>query len=126
METTVGKAIDAFYLLNNLNAVRMKSPATSRKLFSLKSLVKPAFEFYQEEEKKLIEDLDGKIADDNTIIFAEDQEKKFKKLADGRAELLKTEWEIAIDKPVLFRDAEGVQISGNDIETLQGIAKFIE
>lgn len=125
METTLKKAIDAFYLLNNLNGIRMKSPATSRKLFTLKQLVKPAFEFYQEEEKKLIADLNGKIAEDNTIIFSDEKE-GFKKLAEGRTELMKSEWEIQIDKPVIFRDAEGVQISGNDIETLQGLADFIE
>ena len=125
MKTTLKKTLDAFYLLNSLNSVRMKSTATSRKLFGLKTLVKPAFEFYQEEERKIIADLGGKIAEDNTIIFADEKE-GFKKLADGRTELLDSEWEIPIDKPVLFHDSEGVQVSGNDIETLQGLADFIE
>ena len=57
MKTTLKKTLDAFYLLNSLNSVRMKSTATSRKLFGLKALVKPAFEFYQEEERKIIADL---------------------------------------------------------------------
>lgn len=126
MTTTLKKTLDAFFLLNSLNSVRMKSTATSRKLFSLKALTKPAFEFYQEEEKKIIEDLGGTIAEDGTIIFAENQEENFKKLAEGRSELYKSEWEIPIDKPLIFRDAEGVQVSGNDIETLQGLADFIE
>ena len=126
MKTTLGKALDAFYLLVSLNNVRMKSPATSRKLFSLKALTKPAFEFYQEEEKKIIEDLGGTIAEDGTIIFSENQEENFKKLAEGRSELRKSEWEIPIDKPVIFHDAEGVQVSGNDIEILQGLAEFLE
>ena len=125
MKTTLKKTLDAFYLLNSLNSVRMKSTATSRKLFGLKTLVKPAFEFYQEEERKIIADLGGKIAEDNTIIFADEKE-GFKKLAEGRTELLESEWEIPIDKPVLFHDSEGVQVSGNDIETLQGLADFIE
>lgn len=125
MKTTVGKAIDAFFLLNNLNSFRMKSPATSRKLFSLKNLTKPAFEFYQEEEKKIITDLGGKIAEDNTIIFAEEKE-GFAKLTEGRKKLRECEWEIAIDKPIIFHDSEGIQISGNEIETLQGLADFIE
>ena len=126
MTTTLEKTLSAFYLLNSLNSVRMKSTATSRKLFSLKTLTKPAFEFYQEEEKKIIEDLGGTIAEDRTIIFSENQEENFKKLAEGRSELYKSEWEIPIDKPVIFHDAEGVQVSGNDIEILQGLADFIE
>ena len=125
MKTTLKKTLDAFYLLNSLNSVRMKSTATSRKLFGLRTLVKPAFEFYQEEERKIIADLGGKIAEDNTIIFADEKE-GFKKLAEGRTELLDSEWEITIDKPVLFHDSEGVQVSGNDIEALQGLADFIE
>ena len=126
MTTTLEKTLSAFYLLNSLNSVRMKSTATSRKLFSLKTLTKPAFEFYQEEEKKIIEDLGGTIAEDRTIIFSENQEENFKKLAEGRSELYKSEWDIPIDKPVIFHDAEGVQVSGNDIEILQGLADFIE
>lgn len=126
MTTTLEKTLSAFYLLNSLNSVRMKSTATSRKLFSLKALTKPAFEFYQEEEKKIIEDLGGTIAEDRTIIFSENQEENFKKLSEGRSELYKSEWEIPIDKPVIFHDAEGVQVSGNDIEILQGLAEFLE
>ena len=125
MKTTLKKTLDAFYLLNSLNSVRMKSTATSRKLFGLKALVRPAFEFYQEEEKKIIADLGGKIAEDHTIIFADEKE-GFKKLAEGRTELMESEWEIPIDKPVIFHDSEGVQVSGNDIEILQGLADFIE
>jgi hypothetical protein len=126
MTTTLEKTLSAFYLLNSLNSVRMKSTATSRKLFSLKALTKPAFEFYQEEEKKIIEDLGGTIAEDSTIIFSENQDENFKKLAEGLSELRKSEWEIPIDKPVIFHDAEGVQVSGNDIEILQGLAEFLE
>ena len=125
MKTTLQKSIEAYKLINNLNSVRMKSTATSRKLFGLKTLLKPNFEFYMEEEQKLVEDLGGKITEDGKIIFA-DQEEGTKKFLEGREELNKTECEIAIDTPIIFRDAEGVQVSGNDIETLQGLADFIE
>ena len=80
---------------------------------------------HMEEEQKLVEDLGGKITEDGKIIFA-DQEEGTKKFLEGREELNKTECEIAIDTPIIFRDAEGVQVSGNDIETLQGLADFIE
>ena len=125
MKTTLQKSIEAYKLINNLNSVRMKSTATSRKLFGLKTLLKPNFEFYMEEEQKLVDDLGGKITEDGKIIFA-DQEEGTRKFLDGREELNKTECEIAIDTPIIFRDAEGVQVSGNDIETLQGLADFIE
>lgn len=125
MTTTLEKAIIAFNTLNSLNSIRMKSSATSRKLFNLKTLAKPATEFYQEEEKKIIDDLGGKIMEDGTIVFS-DQKEGMAKLSEGRVELLKSEWEIPIDKPIIFRDAEGVQVSGNEIEALQGLANFIE
>lgn len=125
MKTTLQKSIEAYKLINNLNSVRMKSTATSRKLFGLKTLLKPNFEFYMEEEQKLVDDLGGKITEDGKIIFA-DQEEGTRKFLEGREELNKTECEIAIDTPIIFRDAEGVQVSGNDIETLQGLADFIE
>ena len=125
MKTTLQKSIEAYKLINNLNSIRMKSTATSRKLFGLKALLKPNFEFYMEEEQKLVEDLGGKITEDGKIIFA-DQKEGTKKFLEGREELNKTECEIAIDTPIIFRDAEGVQVSGNDIETLQGLADFIE
>ena len=105
----------------------MKSTATSRKLFGLKILLKPAYEFYQEEERKLVEDLGGKITEDNQIVFA-DQAEGIKSLSAGREELWKSEWDIPIDTPVIFRDSEGLQVSGNDIELLKelGLADFIE
>ena len=125
MKTTLQKSIEAFQLINNLNSIRMKSTATSRKLFGLKTLLKPNFEFYMEEEQKLVEELGGKITEDGKIVFS-NQEEDTKKFLEGREELNKTECEIAIDTPIIFRDAEGVQVSGNDIETLQGLADFIE
>ena len=127
MKTTLQKSIDAYQLISNLNSFRMKSTATSRKLFGLKILLKPNFEFYVEEEQTLVEDLGGKITEDGKIIFA-DQEEDTKKFLEGREELYKTECDIAIDTPIIFRDAEGLQVSGNDIELLQGmgLAKFTE
>ena len=127
MTTNIKKALDAFLLINGLGGVRMKSTATSRKLFGLKILLKPAYEFYQEEERKLVEDLGGKITEDSQIVFA-DQAEGIKNLSAGREELWRSEWEIPIDTPVIFHDSEGLQVSGNDIELLEelGLAKFIE
>ena len=103
----------------------MKSSTTARKLFNLKKLLEPNFEFYAEEEKKLIDALGGTVAEDGSILFA-DQQEGLTKLQEGRKELLSSECDIPIDTPILFRDAEGLQVSGREIEILQGLAEFTE
>jgi len=125
MKTTLDKAVGAAQIVARLNAVRMKSTATARKLFSLKKLLEPNFEFYAEEEKKLVDELGGTITGDGTIIFP-DQQEGIRKLTEGRKELLGSECEIPIDTPIIFRDGEGVQVSGDEIAALEGLADFIE
>ena len=125
MKTTLEKAITAAQVIARLNGARMKSTATARKLFTLKKLLEPNFEFYAEEERKIVEDLGGVIKEDGAIIFP-DQAEGVRKLNEARRELLATECEIPIDTPVIFRDAEGVQVSGDDIAVLEGIAYFKE
>lgn len=125
MKMTLERAVSAAQIVARLNAVRMNSSATARKLFSLKKLLEPNYEFYAEEEKKLIEDLGGAVSDDGTILFA-DQKEGLKQLKAGREELLKTEVEVAIDAPIIFRDAEGVKVSGYEVEILEGLADFKE
>ena len=125
MKTTLGNAIGAAQIVTRLNAVRMKSSATARKLFSLKKLLEPNFEFYAEEERKLIADLGGTVTEDGAILFP-DQENGLKQLADGRRELLATECDIQIDTPIIFHDSEGVQVSGDEIAILDGLADFKE
>ena len=125
MKMKLERAVSAAQIAARLNSVRMRSSATARKLFSLKKLLEPAFEYYSQEEKKRIEELGGAIQEDGTILFP-DQEAGLKKLREERAELLDDEWEVPIDTPIIFRDAEGVQVSGNDIEVLDGLADFKE
>ena len=125
MKTTQGNAIGAAQIVTRLNAVRMKSSATARKLFSLKKLLEPNFEFYAEEERKLITDLGGTVTEDGAILCP-DQENGLKQLADGRRELLATECDIPIDTPIIFHDSEGVQVSGDEIAILDGLADFKE
>ncbi len=125
MKTTLGNAIGAAQIVTRLNAVRMKRSATARKLFSLKKLLEPNFEFYAEEERKLIADLGGTVTEDGAILFP-DQENGLKQLADGRRELLATECDIPIDTPIIFHDSEGVQVSGDEIAILDGLADFKE
>ena len=125
MKTTMGKVINAAAVITRLNVVRMKNTATARKLFSLKKLIQPEFEFYAEEEKKLIDELGGTVTEDGAILFA-DPEEGLRKLAEGRKELQATECDIPIDTPIIFRDNEGIQVSGEELEILEGLAEFKE
>ena len=127
MTTTLKKAIDAYRILSDLNNIRMKYTATSRKLFNLKLIVKPALEFCNDEELKLVNEIGGKIMEDGTILF-NDQKTGMQKFSEGQKELWKSEWDIPLDIPVVFHDDEGVEVSGNDIELLQelGLARFEE
>jgi len=125
MKTTLERAVSAAQIMNRLNGIRMKSSATARKIFTLAEELKKNFDFYANEERKLIEELGGAIGEDGTILF-DDQKEGIRKLKAGREELLKTEVDVAIDPPVIFRDAEGLPVSGEEIGILKGIAEFKE
>ena len=89
MKMTLERAVSAAQIMTRLNGIRMKSSATARKIFTLTEELKPNFDFYANEEKKLIEELGGAISEDGTILFA-DQKEGIQKLKAGREELLKT------------------------------------
>lgn len=125
MRTTLENAIKAMQIVTRLNGIRMKNTGTARKVFSLKKLLEPNFEFYAEEERKLIEELGGTVTDDGAILFPE-QEKGLQELSRGRQELLASECDIPIDTPIIFRDSEGLQVSGEEIGILDGLADFKE
>lgn len=125
MKTTLENAIKAMQIVTRLNGIRMKNTGTARKLFSMKKLLEPNFEFYAEEERKLIEELGGTVTDDGAILFPE-QEKGLQELSRGRQELLASECDIPIDTPIIFRDSEGLQVSGEEIGILDGLADFKE
>ena len=125
MKTTLERAVSAAQIMNRLNGIRMKSSATARKIFALTEELKPNFDFYANEEKKLIEELGGAVSENGTILFS-NQEEGIQKLKAGREELLKTEVDIHIDPPVIFRDSEGLPVAGEEIGILKGIAEFKE
>ena len=125
MKMTLEKAVNAAQTIAVLNRIRMKNTATARKIFSLKKLLEPHLEFYLEEDKKLIEELGGTVRDDGVILF-NDQAEGTKKMIAGRKELFATEVDVPIDTPVIFRDAEGIQVSGEEISFLEGLAEFKE
>jgi hypothetical protein len=114
----VYKNLDLLYV-DTLNPKTTIGTAINAMLRSLD----PYTEYYAQEEKKLVEEIGGVIQEDGAILFP-DQDEGMKKLSEGRAEVLDQEWDVAIDTPIIFRDAECVQVSGNDIETLDGLADF--
>jgi hypothetical protein len=65
------------------------------------------------------------VAEDGSILFA-DQPAGIQKLSEGRKELLETEVDVPIDTPIIFRDGEGIQVSGDEIGILEGLAEFKE
>jgi hypothetical protein len=125
MKTTLERAVSAAQIMNRLNGIRMKSSATARKIFTLTEELKPNLDFYINEERKLIEELGGAVSENGTILFS-NQEEGIQKLKAGREELLKTEVDIPIDPPVIFRDSEGLPVAGEEIGILKGIAEFKE
>ena len=104
MKMTLERAVSAAQIMTRLNGIRMKSSATARKIFTLTEELKPNFDFYANEEKKLIEELGGAVSENGTILFS-NQEEGIQKLKAGREELLKTEVDVPIDPPVIFRDS---------------------
>lgn len=125
MKTTLERAVSAAQIMNRLNGIRMKSSATARKIFALTEELKPNLDFYINEERKLIEELGGAVSENGTILFS-NQEEGIQKLKAGREELLKTEVDVPIDPPVIFRDSEGLPVAGEEIGILKGIAEFKE
>lgn len=125
MKMTLERAVSAAQIMNRLNGIRMKSSATARKIFTLTEELKPNLDFYINEERKLIEELGGAVSENGTILFS-NQEEGIQKLKAGREELLKTEVDVPIDPPVIFRDSEGLPVAGEEIGILKGIAEFKE
>ena len=125
MEIKLDTAVRAAQIVARLNTIRTKTPGTARKIFGLKKLLEANFEFYAEEESKLIASLGGRVAEDGSILFA-DQDKGMRGLSDGRRQLLDTMVEVPIDTPVIFHDSEGLQVSGEEIGILEGLADFRE
>ena len=89
MKTTHRDVINAYLSISRIGAER-NLPAAQLKLFHLKKKLQPAFEFYTEEEKKLIDELKGTVADNGMVIFADEKEGQ-KKFTEEKQKLLDLE-----------------------------------
>jgi hypothetical protein len=122
MKTTYGEITEAMRGLMKIADIR-RAPATSRKLFRLRMAINPAFEFYADEQNKLIEECGGTVAVSGMVSFANkdgktDYEKRNKELMD-------MEEEITWEKPKIY-DSELKEISPEEMWMLRNFIEFVE
>ena len=123
MKTTYLKILEAYQLVMRMRGTRMRMNV-SRGLFDLKRLLQPHFEFYAEEEEKIISSYGGKVAEDGTgTILIDDPEKKAQ-CTKERMELMQTEVEVKIEKKPVIHDADLQEISWGEMEILEPYFDF--
>lgn len=127
MKTTHKKAVNAYITLVKMSDIR-RAPATQIKLFKLKKLLQPPFEFVNEEESKLVNDFGGTITQTGQITFDgdnEEREKKVKAYNEERNKLLDLECDVDLEKPMPIHSAELKEISLAEMEALEEFVEFI-
>lgn len=119
METTMGKALEAYAALNSVrDKVKGK---TALDLFHLKNMLKEAVDFQCEEEQKLVEQFGGVVTEAGMIIIA-DKEKRAEYTKE-RKKLAEMEYEVKTE-PVRVDLEKAPDITMEDIEQLDGFVKF--
>lgn len=117
-----GKIIDAYKVLNKLASCQLPIK-TAYQLHKLRTALKSAWDFQCEEEGKLLERLHPSASADGILTFASMEDKQ---------EFLRVQNEIAeqeqeIDyQPVTVGLLDGITLSANDIDALDGFVTFGE
>lgn len=117
-----GKIIDAYKALNKLASCQLPIK-TAYKLHKLRTALKSAWDFQCEEEGKLIEHLRPAVDADGNLTFA---------TMEGKKEFLRVQHELSeqeqeIDyQPVVIGFSDGITLSANDIDALDGFVTFGE
>ena len=117
-----GKIIDAYKALSKLASYQLPIK-TAYQLHKLRAALKSAWDFQCEEEGKLIERLRPAVDADGNLTFATMEDKQ---------EFLRVQNEIAeqeqeIDyQPVVIGFSDGITLSANDIDALDGFVTFGE
>lgn len=122
MKTTHRKAVEAYLTLVKLSDVR-RAPATQIKLFKLKKLLQPSFEFTGEEEKKLIEELGGVVDDLGKVTFQKTED--LVQYNKERIKLLELECEVDLEKKMTVHSEELKEISLAEMEALETFIDFV-
>jgi len=123
MKTTYEQIIETIKGINKISDIR-RAPATSRKLFLLKKALNPAFEFFSEEETKLITELGGTV-DTTTSIVTFPDVKKRAEYQTRRQELLDMEEDVETGR-IIIHDTELKEISGDEMWMLRHFVDFVE
>ena len=117
-----GKIIDAYKALNKLASCQLQIK-TAYQLHKLRAALKSAWDFQCEEEGKLIERLNPTATADGNLQF---------KCMEDKQEFLRIQKELAeqeqeIDyQPVAIGFSDGITLSANDIDMLDGFVTFGE
>ena len=122
-----GQLVMAFGPVMRLNAQSV-SREYSKKIYQLKKTLESVLEYQRQEEEKLLEKYGGHIESDNmTVSFdGKDDEEKHNRMinyAKARKELLDSD-AVAKIEPFTIPSDVVVEISGEDMEKLEGIITF--
>jgi len=117
-----GKIIKACKALNNL-AVQPLPIKDAYALHKLRAALRPTWDFQLEEEEKEINRLQPQHQQDGDLLFKtpEDAGTFREKLKELEGNEVSVEY-----KPVTLRMAEGMALSADDIEALEGFVTFTE
>lgn len=95
----------------------------ARKIFNLRMALQPAINFQSEEEKKMLEEMGLALEFGGYVNFkSEDQQKAYFQRVE---EIGETEADLEID-PVALPKLDGIQISAEELEALEGFVEFTE
>lgn len=117
-----GKIIDAYKALNKLSSCPLPIK-TAYAIHRLRTALKPAWDFQCEEEGKLIDRLHPTVTAEGNLTFANIEKKQ--EFLRVQNELAEQEQEIDF-RPVKVGLLDGIALSANDIETLDGFITFEE
>lgn len=113
------KVVKAFKVIETWTNIKL-NPKASYALFKLNKVINEHIEWRKEEEKKLFEEYDAKIEDNNIKIGDpekfEEFVRKFNEMGDVEVDV------VPITLPFDF----GIELSINDISDLEGFIEFEE
>lgn len=120
MRIRMSKAVDAYKVVSGMGQKSMQVQ-TALKLFRLKKALEPQFEFYREQETRLIKTNGGTISETGNVKFT-DAEKQLTFLQERRE---MNEMEVDLEtEPVKINCADLKEITVNELEALDGLIDF--
>ena len=124
MKTTLKKILLAYSTIIRMGNIR-RAPATQLKFFKLKKLLHDGFEFYCEEERKLMDEF--KLEADEVTGAIKFTDPETKEAYNKRVEELQAvEYEISLEKKIIIRSSEMNEISLGEMEALEEFIDFYE